>query len=500
MKGLVRWQKGAICLVAIPLLALAVLLPDMVAGGEAQAAVNVSSEEARMLELVNQARNSVGLPSLYVEQRLTDFARSYSQEMIQYNFFGHVSPVSGNLQQRIQARGITGWTLAGENIAKAPNVEVAFQALMNSSSHRENILRPEFNCIGIGVVAGPGGLYITQEFMRFTTIPATADRGVATPAPTAPATTFDTFVLVMNPNRQPAKVEVSFQGEDGEARSFTYQVASASRFTVPVRNTVGSGSYSVQLKSDLPVLAERAMYFDYAGKKGGSDSIGTPSPSNTWFFAEGYTGGDFDTWVLLQNPNESAATVTLNFMRPDGQVITRRVSVPARRRHTVSVDSIPGLENTDVSTQVTSDLPIVAERAMYFNFAGRSGGHNTIGARTLREEWYLAEGYTGGNFDLYLLLFNPGADPSRVTLSFMRPDGQAAEKSVVVPAHARFTLHVDDVEGFQSTEVSTQVRASRPVVAELAEYFVFGNLADGNSSIGADQPSTDWFFAEGCVL
>ncbi|WP_287154419.1 DUF5719 family protein [Candidatus Solincola tengchongensis] len=496
MKGLTWWRKGITCLVAIGLIFLSAVLPALMTGN-AQAAVNVSAEEARMLELVNQARNAAGLPSLLVEQQLTDFARSYSQEMIQYNFFGHDSPVSGNLQQRIAARGITGWTLAGENIAKAPNVDAAFQALMNSPSHRENILRREFNCIGIGVVPGPGGLYITQEFMRFTTIPPTAELPGASPAPSA---TFDTFVLIMNPNGATARVEVTFQGEDGENRVFTYQVGAYSRFTVPVRETVGKGSFSVHVSSDLPVLAERAMYFNYQGKKGGSDSIGAPSPSSSWFFAEGYTGGTFDTWILLQNPNESGAAVTLNFMRPDGRVVTHQVNVPARRRYTVHVDEIPGLESTDVSTQVASDLPIVAERAMYFSYAGRTGGHNTIGAQSLRDEWYLAEGYTGGSFDLYVLLVNPHESESTVTLSFMRPGGQRVERTVKLAPHARRTVHVDEIPGLESTDVSTQVKASLPVVAELAEYFNFGGITDGNSSVGAAQPSTDWFFAEGCVL
>ncbi len=497
MKGLSRWHGLTVSFLILPILLIASLLPWYSQVVPVQAAVNVTAEEARMLELVNQARNAAGLPSLLVEQRLTDFARSYSQEMIQYNFFGHDSPVSGGLQQRIAARGITGWTLAGENIAKAPSVEVAFQALMNSPGHRANILRPEFNCIGVGVVPGPGGLYITQEFMCFKPIPPTAE---LPGTPLDPGVRFDTFLLIMNPNGSAARVKVVFQGESGDERAFEYQVGAYSRFTVPVRETVGRGSCSIRVSSDLPVLAERAMYFNYQGNKGGSDSIGSPAPSNNWFFAEGYTGGSFDTWILLQNPNESAAAVTLSFMRPDGQVVTHRVNVPARRRYTVHVDEIPGLSSTDVSTQVTSDLPIVAERAMYFSFAGRAGGHNTIGAQAPREEWYLAEGYTGGSFDLYVLLVNPHFEEVAVNLRFLRPDGNRVERSVRMMPRSRYTVHVDEIPGPSSTDVSTQVKASLPVVAELAEYFNFGGITDGNSSVGASQPSTDWYFAEGCVL
>jgi hypothetical protein len=499
MKGLTRWQKGATPLLAIVFLALTVLQPLIFFSGTAAAAVNASAEEASMLQLVNRARNDAGLPSLYIEQRLTDMARSYSNEMIQYDFFGHVSPGSGTLQQRVAAWGITGWTLAGENIAKAPSVEVAFEALMNSPSHRENILRPEFNCIGIGVVPGGNCLYITQEFMCFSSIPASADRGVA-PAPAVPAPTpnsFDSYLLIMNPNDRDALVDVVFQGEDGSNHSFRYTVGANSRFTVPVRETVGRGSFSTDVKSDIPVLAERAMYFSYGGRKGGHDSIGACDPSNTWFFAEGYTGDSFDTWVLLQNPNDATANVTLNFMRPDGTVITEQVSVPGRRRHSVHVDEISGLESSDVSTQVTSDLPIVAERAMYFSYEGKDGGHDSIGASSTSNTWFFAEGYTGDSFDTWVLLQNPNDATATVTLSFMKPDGSIVEQRVSVPGRRRHSVHVDEVPGLSATDVSTRVTSDLPIIAERSMYFDYKGKKGGHATIGASAPEGQWFLAEG---
>jgi len=605
MRGLTRWQKDAAAFFGVVFLTLAILQPLMLGQGTAVAAVITSNEEARMIQLVNQARNSAGLPSLYVEQQLTDMARSYSSEMYLYNFFSHVSPVSGTLQQRISTRGITGWNLAGENIAKAPSVDVAFDALMNSPSHKENILRRDFNCIGIGVVQGGNCQYITQEFMSFSPIPASADRAVApAPAPPPPPDSFDSYVLLMNPNDGAAQVEVTFQGEDGSNESFNYTIEGNSRFTVPVRETMGSGSFSTDVKSDIPVLAERAMYFRYNGRTGGHDSIGAGSPSNTWFFAEGYTGdtfdtwvllqnpgdseavvtlsymrpdggsitqqvkvaprrrysvhvddvqglessevstqitsnvpivaeramyfnyggndgghdsigassssntwffaegytGDtFDTWVLLQNPNDGTATVTLEFMREDGSVITRKVSVPGRRRQSVHLDEIPGLEAASVSTRVDSDLPIVAERSMYFNYQGRKGGHATIGAPAASQQWYLAEGFTGGEFDEYVLLLNPGDNATSVDVLFMRPDGLTVSRKVEMGPHSRYTIHVDEVENLEATDVSTKVTSADPIVVELSQYFNFNGLTDGNNAVGSCQPSTTWYFAEGCV-
>ncbi len=504
MRGLARWQKDAAAVLTVTVLALALMHPLPMAGGTAQAAVNASAEEACMLQLVNQARNGAGLPLLSAEQRLTDMARDYCNEMYEHKFFAHVSPVSGTLQQRISARGITGWNLAGENIAKAPSVEVAFNALMNSPSHRANILRREFNCIGIGVIKGGNTLYVTQEFMAFSSLPASADRApvpaaapAAAPPPAPACDSFDAYLLVMNPSEREAQVEVTFQGDDGSSRSFAYSVGANSRFTVPVRETVGCGSFSAHVRSDTPVLAERAMYFRYKGRKGGSDSIGTDAPSKTWFFAEGYTGASFDTWVLLQNPNHATANVTLSFMRADGGVITRQASIPPRSRHSVHVDEVPGLEACDVSTQVFSDIPVVAERAMYFNYGGKDGGHGSIGASSTSNTWFFAEGYTGESFDTWVLLQNPNDGTATVTLSFMKPDGAISSHQVSVPGRRRHSVHVDTLPGLEATEVSVRVDSDLPIVAERSMYFDYQGRKGGHASIGAPEPNRQWYLAEG---
>ncbi|MBU4173421.1 MAG: hypothetical protein KKB90_04575 [Actinobacteria bacterium] len=47
----------------------------------------------------------------------------------------------------------------------------------------------------------------------------------------------------------------------------------------------------------------------------------------------------------------------------------------------IKVDDIPGLEATEFATrvEVTNNVPVVCERAMYFKYDGKSGGHDSIG-------------------------------------------------------------------------------------------------------------------------
>jgi len=45
---------------------------------------------------------------------------------------------------------------------------------------------------------------------------------------------------------------------------------------------------------------------------------------------------------------------------------------------------------------VSSSIPIITERPMYFNYKGAwTGGHDVVGALAPDTTWYFAEGYTG---------------------------------------------------------------------------------------------------------
>ncbi len=65
---------------------------------------------------------------------------------------------------RLQEANVS-FLAAGENLALAPTLSLAHEGLMNSPGHRENVLRPQFGRIGIGIMdGGQKGLMITQMF------------------------------------------------------------------------------------------------------------------------------------------------------------------------------------------------------------------------------------------------------------------------------------------------------------------------------------------------
>ena len=313
---------------------------------------------------------------------------------------------------------------------------------------------------------------------------------------------YSTFVCIQNPSSSKNPVSVRLMGVDGAVSRRNYTIPAHSRFTLDCSTVphFQNADFSVKVTSTTPVVVERAMYFnDGAGRSGGHDSPGLTAPGTRWFLAEGYTGGEFDTYVTLQNPNSVPAKAAVTYMLPEGVARTVDYELVPRSRKTIYVDGVPGLEDTDVSFQISSDVPILAERSMYFDYFGIVEGSNSTATDSPSKDWYLAEGYAGPGFDTYVLLMNPGEQKATATLRFMTDTGAVKRYTLSVPARSRRTVKVNDVKGMEGPAFATHVTSSQPVVVERSKYYQYGDKSGGDGAMGAKEPSLRWYFAEGCT-
>lgn len=122
------------------------------------------ADEREMLVLVNNERAKAGVSALTIDVKLIPVARAHSKDMFIRSYFSHVTPEGLDPGQRLLQAGI-GFTVAGENLAYAPDLATAHQGLMNSPGHRANILDPQFHHVGIGIISTDNfGMMVTQDF------------------------------------------------------------------------------------------------------------------------------------------------------------------------------------------------------------------------------------------------------------------------------------------------------------------------------------------------
>ncbi|MBC7230807.1 MAG: PQQ-binding-like beta-propeller repeat protein [Actinobacteria bacterium] len=292
---------------------------------------------------------------------------------------------------------------------------------------------------------------------------------------------FEEWLCLANFGDRLATVRVSYIYPQGEPLQKEYYVPGNRRVTFSVNREAGEGrDVSIAVESDRPVVAERPMYFSYQGMgahgwTGGHCVPGAPSPSTSWYFAEGYTGEGFEEWLCLANPGDEDADVDVTYLYQDGQPRTERYRVEAHTRRTLSVNLEAG-ENRELGMTVRSARPVLAERPVYFNYRGaRDGGSCVVGASIPSNYWCLAEGYTDAHFDQYICISNPGKEDAAVKVTPLFGDGKAEEYTV--PAGRRFTIPLSSSE---PVERAYAVTSDRGVVVERAMYFDYQGLGAHN--------------------
>jgi len=158
-------------------------VPESSSSGETELP-KPTAEELRFVQLTNQERAKHGLRQLEIDPLLIAVARKHSAEMRDKDYFGHESPTPGiktPLERFLLAATEVrrpAYACVGENLFYCSIVDVqrGHKALMNSPTHRENILFPRFEKMGVGIIKNARGeFWVTQMFLA-TTDPLVASK------------------------------------------------------------------------------------------------------------------------------------------------------------------------------------------------------------------------------------------------------------------------------------------------------------------------------------
>ena len=132
---------------------------DIVFAGENYLAssADVGNDFAQeILNLVNTERTNVGLKSLSLSSTLMDGAAIRANELTTY--YSHTRPNGTDCFTVVEDTYPSGYI--GENIAAGQeSTEEVMNGWMNSTAHRENILRPSYSELGVGFYYDPDSYY-----------------------------------------------------------------------------------------------------------------------------------------------------------------------------------------------------------------------------------------------------------------------------------------------------------------------------------------------------
>jgi len=119
--------------------------------------------EQFLLTSANQERATRGLHPLRLDSTLTTAAAEHARQMAAHAAISHQFPGEPKLSVRAANAGAR-FNLISENVAQAPVAAMIHDLWMHSEGHRENLLDPGVNAVGIAVVKRGDEYYAVEDF------------------------------------------------------------------------------------------------------------------------------------------------------------------------------------------------------------------------------------------------------------------------------------------------------------------------------------------------
>jgi hypothetical protein len=306
---------------------------------------------------------------------------------------------------------------------------------------------------------------------------------------------FSAYITIMNPNNASLHAQLTYMLNNGGTVKDIISLPPLSQVTVNPADKLGAADFSTQVEcvEGKTISVDRTMCWTGAGAAGdeGHCSVGTTLPSKTWYLPEGCSAYGFETWLLIQNPTNSAADVTVTYMVEGVGAKTFKKSVLAHARATYNIADDIG--SYSASIKVASSRSVIAERATYRD--NRREGQESIGATFASKSFYLPEGTTAWGYSTFVLVQNPNNATARVRFTYMTPSGAVTGRPFDMAPMSRTTVDVSDQ--LPNTDFSTLVASDRPIVAERSMYWSTSTGQACHDSIGLAQAHMTYYFPDG---
>ena len=320
---------------------------------------------------------------------------------------------------------------------------------------------------------------------------------------------FNTYISIENPNETAVTADVTYMTATGKVTGPKVTLPPMSQATVSPRETVGDKDFSTFVSCQnrtKTICVDRTMSWSsaYGSGQGFHNSVGVNAPAVKWYLPEGSSNWGFETWLLIQNPNATAASCNVTYMIEGEGPVTKPKTIPPNSRQTFNMAADIGSKDASIMVESTN-VPIIPERAMYKPGPGmgpenRREGHDSIGTTAPASDYYLAEGTTAWGFTTYVLVQNPNTTEATVTVTYNTAAGPVPDAAFTMPAQSRKTIRVNDLH--PNLDLSTWVHATRPIIAERAMYWepTAGAGQAMHDSIGMSAPHKTFFLPDGEVF
>ena len=193
---------------------------------------------------------------------------------------------------------------------------------------------------------------------------------------------YTTTIVLFNPNEHDTYVRFTFRPEQGETRTKAAYLPPVSRLAFDPKDVLPTADFATSISSDYPIVAERVYASSGDGLYGalGHTSAAPRKDSHVWYFAEGNTASQIETFFILYNLSDRPAQVRSTYFLEDATTREQTHPLPAGARLAVRANDV--VAGGVFATRFTADQNIAVERTLYL--PGGSG-FTTVGAGAVRQ-------------------------------------------------------------------------------------------------------------------
>lgn len=219
-------------------------------------------------------------------------------------------------------------------------------------------------------------------------------------------------IVITNPTARPLAGRYTLYVPAGDAVTRPLGVDPFGRAVIDVEADVTDPdgaryvSALVEIDGGQGVVEQRAIH-----PAGTAVAPCTTSTSSSWYFADGYTVGGSSQVLLLTNPSPGRAIVDIGFVTQAGAR-----SPTSFQGFVVDSQAVAVIDLAEAGVQdepllavkvVAKSGRVVAAREQHMIAGGRLGYTMTLGAPSLDDQWFFADGETGEGITETYVLYNP---------------------------------------------------------------------------------------------
>ena len=232
-------------------------------------------------------------------------------------------------------------------------------------------------------------------------------------------------ILIANSTETPINGKITFYSTGTKSVSALLVVQPFSQGVFDATGGRRSKFVSTVVELDNPSAAVEQRIVHPAGD---SVALCANKPSDTWFFADGFTGADSIFDVVLTNPYPDATVVDISFVTADGRrdpIALKGVVLEPESVYSLSMGDQGARNEAVLAVAIRASTGrFVAGKMQHFLGRGRLGYTSSLGAPATSRQWWFADGQKDLDIDEQLVVFNPTDKDKSVSVTFLTGVGE----------------------------------------------------------------------------